>query len=90
MKRTVQVVARFGGERHSGWLPDGASVPPDTEDAVVRLEVTLRDDDDGYLLIWTPAHGEPVDANPPYAGDLWFEDEASAIQSARENFGVEW
>jgi hypothetical protein len=90
MTRTTNVRVQFGGEAHAGWLPAGASVPPETRSISVQLEVKLEHDGHGYRLSWVPSPNEVVDPKPPYAGDLWFHNEDSAIQSARENFGVHW
>ena len=86
----MQIEVHIGGERHAGWLPDGSVTPPVTPETCVRLEVTLRYDGQGYLLSWAPAGSESVDPEPPYVGDLWFEDEDSALKSAREYFDVPW
>jgi hypothetical protein len=71
----------FGGERHSGWLPQGAAMPEPTPTSDVALNITIESDGAGYLLCW-------VSPDRTVAGDLWYQDLTDAEQAATENFGV--
>jgi len=71
----------FGGEPHSGWLPEGASVPRPTPTKDVALNITIEFDGAGYLLRW-------VSTDPTLGGDLWYETLKDAERGATENFGV--
>jgi len=42
----------FGGELHSGWLPQNAVVPKPTPTSDVALNITIESDGAGYLLCW--------------------------------------
>ena len=71
----------FGGESHSGWLPQGAAVPKPTPTNDFALNITIESDGGGYLLCW-------VSSDRAVAGDLWYQMLADAEQAATENFGV--
>jgi len=76
----------FGGELHSGWLPNGATTPMPTPTRDVTLNIDIRFDGSGYLLCWVSADGD-------VAGDLWYQTLADAEQAAVDNFGIrheEW
>ena len=89
MNVVKQVLAHhvtFGGESHSGWLPEGAAVPKPMPISDVALDITIEFDDDGYLLCWRSSDGA-------IAGDLWYQTLDDAEHGATENFGVntdEW
>lgn len=72
---------RFGGETHSGWLPQGAMIPTATPTRDVMLDITIESDGGGYLLCW-------VSADLAISGDLWYETLADAERAASENFAV--
>ena len=81
LKQILGYHVTFGGETHSGWLPDNAAVPKATPTRDVALDITIESDGGGYLLCWdSPAH--------EFAGDLWYEALADAEEAATENFGV--
>jgi len=71
----------FGGEAHSGWLPDGATTPLPTPTHDVALDIEIRSEGGGYLLYW-------LSSDRVVAGDLWYQTLADAEQAATENFGV--
>ena len=71
----------FGGESHSGWLPQGATTPLPTPTQDVALDIEIRSEGGGYLLYWLSRDRE-------VAGDLWYQTLADAEQAATENFGV--
>jgi hypothetical protein len=71
----------FGGERHSGWLPQGAAMPRPTPTNDVALNITIESDGAGYNLCW-------VSSDRTVAGDLWYQELADAERAATENFGV--
>ena len=71
----------FGGERHSGWLPDGASMPRATPTRDVALNITIEFDGAGYLLSFASEDGS-------FGNDTWHQTLADAEQAALENFGV--
>ena len=76
----------FGGEQHSGWLPQGAAMPRPTPTNDVALNITIESDGAGYLLCW-------VSSDQTVAGDLWYQELADAERAATVNFGVandEW
>jgi hypothetical protein len=41
----------FGGETHSGWLPQGATILRPTPARDVMLDITIESDGAGYLLL---------------------------------------
>jgi hypothetical protein len=71
----------FGGERHSGWLPQGAAMPRPTPTNDVALNITIESDGAGYNLCW-------VSSDRTVVGDLWYQELADAERAATENFGV--
>ena len=71
----------FGGESHSGWLPEGATTPMPTPSRDVALNITIESDGAGYLLCW-------VSSDRAIAGDLWYQTLADAERAATEDFGV--
>ena len=71
----------FGGETHSGWLPQGATIPRPTPTRDVMLDVTIESDGTGYLLCW-------ASSDLAIAGDLWYQTLADAERAAAENFAV--
>ena len=70
----------FGGERHSGWLPQGAAMPKPTPTNDVALNITIESEGAGYNLCWVSSDGT-------VAGDLWYQELADA-ERATEDFGV--
>ena len=71
----------FGGEAHSGWLPQGATIPTPTPTRDIALNITIEFGGAGYLLCW-------ASADHAVEGDLWYQMLADAEQAASENFGV--
>jgi len=78
----------FGGERHTGWLPDGAATPPQspTDTVLLDLEIVQLGPVD-YLLQWRPASGELL-AGPPCQGDTWHRSLQDALHQAELDFGI--
>ena len=87
LKRLNGRATRFGGEHHSGWLPQGAAVPLPTPEVVVTLDLALVEDAPGsYILEWEG----PCDE---HSGDLWYPSLEAALVAAEEQFGIgsqEW
>ena len=81
LKRIEGHPARFGGECHSGWLPEGAATPQPTAAESVALDLTISSDGHGYLLEWR-------DANGIYQGDTWHQTLEDALEQARYSFGI--
>ena len=81
IKRLLAVPVRFGGEEHSGWLPENAAVPPPTpvEDALVDFEI--EEVEGGYILQW-------FSRNTGHHGDSWHETLEDALQQASTEFGI--
>jgi len=77
----------FGGEVHSGWLPDGAAPPLPTPVHIVLADFAIvQEDDGGFILEWCRAAGE-------YGGDTWHESLEAAVSAAGAYFGIapdEW
>jgi hypothetical protein len=71
----------FGGEPHSGWLPQGATMPRPTPARDVALNITIEFDGFDYLLCW-------VSTDNDVHGDLWYQTLEGAEQKALEDFGV--
>ena len=71
----------FGGEPHSGWLPDSATTPRPTPTLEVALNITIEFDGSGYLLCYASDDGA-------FANDTWHQTLEDAEQAAVENFGV--
>jgi hypothetical protein len=80
---------RVQGEPHSGWLPRGASPPPDTDTKDVQLDVEIHELDppeSGFLLISSSS-------DPEFNGDSWHLTLEQALQQAEHQFGIlpsEW
>ena len=81
LKQILEHHVIFGGERHSGWLPQGAATPKPTPPNDVALNITIESDGAGYLLCW-------VSSDRTVAGDLWYQELADAERAATENFGI--
>jgi hypothetical protein len=77
----------LGGERHEGWLPEGAAVPLPTSPVVVRFDFSLWEEaPDSWILEW---RGEP----PDHDNDSWHARREDALRYAEEAFGIapsEW
>ena len=73
---------QFGGEEHTGWLPPGASRPPQTSVEVVRLDFEIQATDGGYLLIWEGTERR-------HCGDTWHSTASDAVDQAKLRFGIE-
>ena len=71
----------LGGEPHSGWLAEGATVPNPTATRDVALNITIEFDGSGYLLCYASDDGA-------FANDTWHQTLEDAEQAAVENFGV--
>jgi len=85
MRVAAEVTGRaveFGGERHSGWLPTGASTPSPTLIRRATLDFRILEDDGGVVLEWVSRDTED-------RGDRWYPSTAQAIADARELFGIE-
>jgi hypothetical protein len=66
VRRLGPLAVTFGGERHTGWLPRGASKPLDTPSLTVILEIEVVELGPGsYLLQRSPAAGQAY-VGPPY------------------------
>ena len=87
LKRVNGRATRFGGEQHSGWLPQGATVPLPTPEVVVPLDFALVEIAPGsYILEWEGPSAE-------HSGDLWYPSLDAALTAAEEQFGIgshEW
>jgi hypothetical protein len=80
----------FGGESHSGWLPQNAATPLPTPIENELLDVTIEQEDNGYLLIWTARSSDTSpESVPPKAGDSWHKSVEDAEAAAQEWFGIE-
>ena len=86
--RVDGVEMTIGGERHTGWLPEGAAEPSPTPVEKSSVDVYIVRDGTGYLLIHECHEaGKHV---PPYSGDSWFATLQGAVQAAQRWFGVEF
>lgn len=73
----------FGGEEHSGWLPEEAAVPRPTEIEEVFLDFRIVEaSQGGYFLQWEGPE-------PRYTGDTWHRSLEDALEQARVSFGIE-
>jgi hypothetical protein len=81
MKQILGHQFTFGGETHSGWLPDGATTPLATPAYDVALDIDIRSEAGGYLLYW-------LSRDRQFGGDLWYQTLVDAGQAATQNFGV--
>jgi hypothetical protein len=84
VRQLLQRKIRFGGEKHSGWLPPGAAtpLPIPIEEAVVDFEIISDDRGDGCVLQW-------VSRNTLHHGDIWRESLEGEIGQARNDFGID-
>lgn len=80
----------FGGEAPAGWLPPVAATPPATPERIILLDIEVRPEAGGFLLEWAPSEGQDVPRQPPFAGDLWYEDLDDALTEAETAFCVAW
>ena len=81
VKKVNGLPFQFGGEEHSGWLPQGAATPLPTPVENVILDVEIEFDGGGYLLCWNAREGSR-------SGDMWFETLNLAEEAAAEEFGI--
>jgi hypothetical protein len=72
----------FGGQEHSGWLPDNAIQPQPTPLRTALLDIHIYNDGAGYILEWKSR-------TTPDQGDTWHETLAGAEQQAQRDFGIE-
>ena len=77
----------FGGESHSGWLPDAAALPLPTPLQRVTLDLSIVEARPGsYFLLWNEPAGR-------LAGDTWHPSAEEALEQAELSFGIaraEW
>ena len=80
-------VIRQGGERHSGWLPEGAAHPRPTSVREVTVDFSVSQEGPAsFILRW---EGPDRDTT----GDTWHPDLEAALEQAAIMFGVhpdEW
>jgi hypothetical protein len=77
---------RFGGEEHSGWLPNNAVWPEPIPVRFELLDVRILGTSGGYILEWASREGDVY-------GDLWYETVEDAEAEAWSLFGIgksEW
>ena len=77
------VTIEFGGEKHSGWLPEGAAWPPPTPIEIAVLDFEIVGLEDGsYIFEW-------LSRNTDHRGDTWHKTFEDALEYAKESFGIE-
>jgi hypothetical protein len=82
VKRIRGVAVEFGGEEPIGWLPPGAARPTRTPVQIVKLDIEILDDGDGFVLAWKgPSEN--------YSNDTWHASLVAALKAAQERFGIE-
>jgi hypothetical protein len=80
--KSVRRTIVFGGEEHSGWLPEGAAPPLRTPEREVSLVFRLvRSDGDAVLLEWAADDGADC-------GDTWHRTYDEALTQAEAWFGI--
>lgn len=53
VREIKQRPVRFGGEDHTGWLPEGAATPLPTPERGVLLDFSIAEDESSsYVLTW--------------------------------------
>jgi hypothetical protein len=82
LRRIDAVPIRFGGQAHSGWLPEGAATPAPTPIEEQLLDLTIASDRNGYMLEWRGA-------DTRHSGDTWHESLEDALHQAQMQFGIE-
>jgi hypothetical protein len=82
IKHILNRPVSFGGEAHSGWLPDNAIQPQPTPIRTALLDIRIFDDGTGFVLEW---HSH----NTADHGDTWHESLADAEQQAQRDFDIE-
>jgi hypothetical protein len=82
IKRLCGVEVRLGGEGPQGWLPPGAVPPPPMPVRVVRLDLEIVDEGDGFLLAWTGP-------SELASNDMWHGSVEGAMEDARLRFGID-
>jgi hypothetical protein len=84
----AKLPARFGGEPHTGWLPPGAAVPPDTPVVDLALDLSIIEEGPGsYLLEWHPST-PGLGSGQPYESDSWHPSIEEALKQAELWFGI--
>ena len=81
VKQVLGHYVTFGGESHTGWLPERAAVPKPTPTTRVALDITIESEGGGYLLCW-------VSSDRAIGGDRWYQSLDDAERAASEDFGV--
>lgn len=73
----------FGGDGHSGWLPNGAATPRPTEIEEVTLDFRIVELQGGaFSFEWEGPRTE-------FTGDTWHETLDDTLAQARFWFGIE-
>ncbi len=90
LKRVEGWEFTFGGETHSGWLPQGAAFPLPTPIEPEVLDIEIEKIDAGFLLIWIPRLSTTCrEFRPPKAGDSWHKTMTEAMDQACQAFGIQ-
>lgn len=80
---------QYGGHSHEGWLPQGASLPLATPKLEVRVNLEIRAEVGGCLLLWELSDPEVrLPDTTLRAGDTWHDSVDAACASAEEVFGT--
>jgi len=79
IRRLLAVPIRFGGEKHSGWLPANAAAPPPTPEEEALVDFEISEVEGGYILEW-------YSRNTSHHGDLWYE----TLEDALEQTSIDW
>jgi hypothetical protein len=71
----------LGGQRHGGWLPEGAAEPLPVPAREVVLDLSIEYDGSGYLLVYSSDDGA-------VSGDFWLDTLSDAEAAAADLFGI--
>lgn len=83
VREIQQRPVRFGGEAHTGWLPEGAAAPLPLAERVVLLDFSIAEDErSSYVLAWSGPDRET-------SGDTWHPNLEEAVHQAWYWFGIE-
>ena len=81
IKQIRNVDVRFGGEPPTGWIPLGASPPPDTPIRTVKIDFEIHKDKSGFFFVY---RGPDLTSS----GDSWHQSLSEALECAKKSFGI--
>jgi hypothetical protein len=82
LKQVLANPIRFGGEKHRGWLPSDAALPPSNQLENAFVDVRILETEGGFILEWESR-------NTDHGGDTWHQTIGDAEDQAQHQFGIQ-